>query len=173
MFPFRTSGFVFLAAIFSVGAIFLGFGMGAVFGAAEDGVKKKLEASAAAVFETIYKSDAAAKDAVLKKSWDYLKRAHMHWGAIGSASLSCVLALVLFCRPGRCVNAAALLLGLGALVYPLFWLLAGLNAPGLGGTGAAKKMFEWVGLPGSIACLSGVLGTFVCLIQSRFSRSDS
>ncbi len=164
-----TFGAVFLSVV----AIALGFLMGGVFGAAEDSIKAHLENEAVAVFETVYKSDAVKKEATVKKSWDYLKRAHMHWGAIGSASLSCVLALVIFCRPGRGVNAAVLLLGFGALVYPLFWLLAGWNAPELGSTGAAKKMFEWVGLPGSIACLSGVLGTIVCLVRSRLSRSDS
>lgn len=169
----KLNGWIFWGAFLCVAAIALGFLMGCVFGAAEDKIKASLENKATAVFETVYQNDAAKKETTVKKSWDYFKRAHMHWGAIGSAGLSCVIVLVLFCRPGFCVNSTALLLGLGAIVYPLFWLLAGIYAPELGSTGAAKKMFEWIGLPGSIACLSGVFGTLVCLVKSRLSRSDS
>lgn len=173
MLQVRESGAVFLGVVFSVSAILLGFGMGAVFGGAEDKLKKNLNVSADAVFETVYARDAAAKEAVVKKAWDYFKRAHMHWGAIGSASLSCIAVLILLCRPGVSVNAVAVLLGAGALIYPLFWLLAGIYAPALGSTGAAKKMFEWLGIPGSMACILGVLGTLFCLFRSRFSRSES
>ncbi len=172
MLTIKLNGCTFLGVFLSVSAIALGFVMGGIFGAAEDKIKVSLENKAIAVFETIYQNDAAKKESTVKKSWDYLKRAHMHWGAIGSAGLSCVIVLVLFCKPGFCVNSAALLLGLGAIVYPLFWLMAGLYAPELGGTGAAKKMFEGVGLLGAIACLSGILGALFCLIQSRLIRSE-
>ncbi len=173
VFPVKTSQAIFLGVVFSIGAILSGFTMGAVFGAAEDVVKNKLEVSASNVFETVYKSDADVKASVIKKSWEYLKRAHMHWGAIGSASLSCILALVLFCRPGMGVNITALMFGAGALIYPLFWFLAGIYAPSLGSTGAAKKMLEWMALPGAGFCLLGAVGTLFCLIRSRFSRSDA
>jgi len=172
MFPIKPSAFIFWAAIFSVAAIFLGFGMGAIFGAAEEKLKKNLDVSASVVFETVYKNDATAKDAVVKKSWDYFKRAHMHWGAIGSAGLGCIIILTLFCRACFSVNVSALLLGLGALIYPLFWLLAGIYAPSLGSTGAAKEMFKWIGLPGSVFCISGAAGTLFCLIRSQFLNFD-
>lgn len=171
--PIKLNGCGFFGVLLCVVAIALGFLMGCIFGAAEDKIKVSLESKATAVFEAVYQSDAVKKETTVKKSWDYFKRAHMHWGAIGSAGLSCVLVLVLFCKPGFCVNSTSLLIGLGAVIYPLFWLLAGTYAPELGSTGAAKKMFEWVGLPGSIACLSGVLGTLVCLIKTRFLPSES
>ena len=68
-------------------AILLGFVMGGVFGAVESSIKKHLDDAGAAVLHTVYQGDVAAKDAVVKKSWDYLKRAHLHGGAIGSAAV--------------------------------------------------------------------------------------
>jgi len=164
---------VFFGVILSVGAILLGFGMGAIFGCAEDEIKNGIERSASSVLETVYKSDAAAKDAVVKKSWDYFKRAHMHWGAIGSANLSCIIILILLCRQSFSVKAVAVLLGFGALIYPVYWLLAGIYAPSMGSTGAAKKMLEWLGMPSSAACLLGVVGTFFCLIRNHFFKSEA
>ena len=83
--------------------------------------------------------DVAAKDAVVKKSWDYLKRAHLHGGAIGAAAIGSILALILLCRLGMLAKLSALAFGSGAFIYSLFWLFAGLAAPGLGSTKRCQK----------------------------------
>lgn len=151
-------------------ASLFGFGLGGVFGAAEAQVKARLEASGAAALESVYKGDAAAKDAVVKKSWDYLKRAHLHGGALGAGALAAILALAVLCPAGLLADASALALGAGAVLYAAFWLCAGFAAPGLGGTGAAKEAFKLLALPGAGLSLLGLLGTLACVARAVFAR---
>jgi limonene-1,2-epoxide hydrolase len=87
----------------------------------------------------VYGGDVEKKDAVLARSWTYLQRAHLHGGAIGTAALASILALALVCRAGMLANLSALAFGLGAILYPLFWLMAAFRAPELGGTGRPRS----------------------------------
>lgn len=156
-------------ACLSLAAIIFGFGIGGAFGAAEDAIKGRLESSGAAVLETVYKGDAAAKDAVVKKSWQYLNRAHLHAGALGTASLASIATLILLCPPGLAAQASALAFGAGALLYSGFWMLAGFAAPGLGSTGAAKESLSFIAIPGAGLCLLGACGTLFCVAKSRLA----
>lgn len=148
-------------------AVLLGFGIGGAFGAFEDPIKARLDASGTAVLETAYKGDPAAKDAVVKKSWSYLIRAHLHGGAIGTAALAATTLLILLTRLDLAAQLSSAAFGAGALLYSLFWLLAGFTAPGLGSTGAAKKALEFVAVPGAGLALLGLLGTFFCIVRER------
>jgi hypothetical protein len=136
-------------------AVFAGFALGAVFGAAEDALKGGLDADAKAVLDSKYGGDAAQAKAVVDKAWSYYKRAHLHWGGLGAAALSAVLLLAALGRPGRAAVLAGWALGLGSLGYPAYWLLAGSRAPGMGGTGAAKASLEWLAIPTSGAMIVG------------------
>lgn len=147
-------------------ALLFGFGLGGAFGAAEDNIKGVLEADAAAVVATVYEGDQAKADAVVSKSWSYLKRAHMHAGGIGAAALAMLLLLAMLGPPTGATRLTALALGLGAVLYPLFWLLAGFKAPGLGSTGAAKDALEWMAIPGAGAVLLGTFGTLALTIRA-------
>jgi hypothetical protein len=149
-------------------AIAFGFGLGAAFGAAEDVLKAHLTDEANAVLQSAYDGDAAAAAKVTAKSWTYFKRAHLHANALGTAALAASLLLALLGEPGRLERASGLLFGAGALAYALFWLLAGLRAPGLGSTGAAKDALAWLAIPGSGACLLGLAGTAVCFMKQAF-----
>lgn len=171
-FDLKISTVFFLGLCFAMIAILCGFVLGGVFGAAEEVLKKNLDRSGTAVLESVYKSDTSAKDAVVKKSWEYFKRAHLHWGSVGSTSLALMLTLILVCRITLVTQMAALSLGLGSCLYPLFWLLAGIYAPQMGGTGIAKEFFSWVGIPGAALCVLGVLGTLLCVIRNRFVTSE-
>ncbi len=145
-------------------ALLFGFGLGGVFGAAESSLKGSLKASADAVIETTYSGDAAKAKAVVDKSWSYLKRAHMHGGGMGSAALGLILLLAALPGCPRRRSLASMLLGAGALGYPVFWLLAGFAAPGLGGTDAAKASLAWLALPSSGAFLLGTVLTLVHVV---------
>ena len=81
------------------------------------------------------------------------------------------LLLALLGPPDRLARASGLRFGAGALAYAAFWLLAGLWAPGLGGTGAAKQALAWLAIPGSGACVLGLAGTAVCFMKHAF-RSE-
>lgn len=160
-------------ACLSLLAIISGFVIGGAFGAAEDAIKKRLENSGAAALETVYKGDAAAKDAVVKKSWQYLIRAHLHAGAIGTASLAAIATMILLCPLGLVAQASALAFGAGALLYSGFWMLAGFAAPGLGSTGAAKESLSFIAIPGAGLCLLGAFGTLFSVAKSALVRPRS
>jgi hypothetical protein len=138
--------------------IFFGFGVGGLFGAIEDTLKGRLQSNADAAAESVYGGDEAKKKAVVDKSWSYLKRSHLHGGAIGAVSLGATLLLGALRRPGGRTRALlALALGLGGLGYAEFWMLAGFAAPGLGGTGPAKEAFAWLAYPSAGMLLVGIV----------------
>ncbi len=159
-----------VAICLSLLAVLLGFVLGGIFGAVESSIKGHLDDSGSAVLDTVYGGDVAAKDAVVRKSWAYLKRAHMHGGAIGSVAIGCILTLIVLCQQGPLVRLSALSLGSGALLYSLFWLLAGFTAPGLGSTGVAKESLSIVAVPGAALCILGLCGTIFCVAKSCFSE---
>ena len=146
-----------VGAFFALLSMLYGFGLGGVFGAAEDSIKGHLKAEAQAVFETAYKSDQAKMDKITSKSWTYFKRAHLHANAIGTAALAMILLLACIGEVGRLEQLTGALLGMGALGYSSFWMFAGLGAPGLGSTGAAKEALQWLAVPTSGACIVGLI----------------
>jgi len=154
--------------------IALGFGLGGAFGAVEDSIKGHLDAEGRAVMDSAYGGDEAAMQAVTAKSWIYLKRAHMHGGAIGSAALALMLLLSMLERSSVALRSGvSTALGIGALGYPIFWLLAGLSAPSLGGTGAAKQSLEWLAVPTAGLLLAGLLGVIVLFVMETFAATRS
>lgn len=148
-------------------SIFFGFALGGVFGLNEDGLKDHLAASAEAVRDSVYRGDEAAIRAVLDKSWSYMKRAHLHLGAIGTAALaqSLLLALLPIGRGLREVTSA--MLGVGSIGYGLFWLAAALRAPALGSTGAAKESLAWLAQPTAGLCLIGTMLVIFAVLRRR------
>ncbi len=145
-------------------AVLLGFVMGAVFGVAEDGIKAGLLADA----------QGAAAEADVRpladKSFSYLKRAHMHWGGIGTATLALTLLVALAGSPGRAAHWASSASGLGALTYPGAWLAAGFLAPGRGSTSAAKKLLEpWFTLSAALV-LVGSIALVVLFAMTVFRK---
>ncbi|WP_053403911.1 hypothetical protein [Persicobacter sp. CCB-QB2] len=152
----------------SVLAIFLGFLIGGLFGANEDALKNHLKTEGQAVLSTVYQNDEAAMNKTVAKSWSYLKRAHLHAGAIGAAALA--LLLLLGALPVSYISKLfnSWLIGLGALIYPIFWLLAGLKAPGLGSTHAAKESLNWLAIPSAGALLIGTFLIFLLCLKVCF-----
>jgi uncharacterized membrane protein YebE (DUF533 family) len=140
--------------------ILYGQGMGIFFGVNEQGIKNRLKASAAAVRETVYKNDDAAIKVVLDNSWNYMKRAHLHAGGMGTTAFVLMLTVGLLGTARGLSVLLGLALGLGGLGYSVYWMWAGFRAPGLGATGAAKESLKWLAMPTSGAF---VLATLVVL----------
>ena len=150
----------------AVFAVLFGFAMGGLFGLNEEIIKGRLAASASAVTATVYHGDAAAAEPVLAKSWDYMQRAHLHGGAIGTAAIGLIVVLLLIGATPRITRVLALALGVGALGYAVFWMWAGFIAPGLGSTGAAKESLRWLAMPSAGALLLGTLAVAVLSIRA-------
>ena len=154
-------------------SLLYGFGLGAAFGIAEDSIKDHLKDEGRAVFTTAYAGDQAKLDKVLSKSWTYFKRAHLHANAIGTAALAMILLLAGIGEVGGIERLTAALLGFGALGYSSFWMFAGLTAPGLGSTGAAKEALEWLALPTSGACIVGLILVLFLFGKATSTRGSS
>jgi hypothetical protein len=157
-----------LAALLS---IVFGWGLGGVFGAAEASVKGTLAASAEAASD-VYGGDVAAADKVVKKSWSYMKRAHLHGGVLGASAVALILLLAALGPATKLTSAASGALGLGAIGYGTYWMLAGFKAPGMGSTGAAKESLDWLAVPSAGALFFG-LGVVVFLtVKTLFLARD-
>ncbi len=154
--------------LLALASIAFGFGLGVAFGAVEDDLKDHLHASAQAVLESVYAGDEAQAKPVVKKSWTYFKRAHLHANALGTTALAASLLLALLGPPGVLARLSSFGLGAGALFYAAYWLLAGLMAPGLGSTSAAKESLAWLAIPSSGACVAGLAGTLICAARAIF-----
>lgn len=153
-------------------AIGFGFGLGAAFGAVEDVLKGGLRSSAEAVLDSTYGGDTAELDKVVSKSWSYYKRSHLHANALGTAALACILLLAALGQAGAIERVAAWSFGLGAVLYGVFWLLAGTIAPGLGSTSAAKEGLWFVAIPGSSLCMLGLGLTGIQTLRRLFLSSE-
>jgi hypothetical protein len=163
-------------------AILYGFALGVVFGVAEDGIEGGLRASAEARIE-LYRAEhtaapqpAEATRAEMKRvqdgAWKYFIRAHLHAGAIGAVAVGLSLILAFLTAGARLKGVAAWLLGVGAVGYPLFWMLAAIRAPGLGSTRAAKESLTWLAVPTAGAAVVGVILTLVLVLYELYvSRS--
>ena len=120
-------------------AILFGGLMGLSFGCCEDTIKDTLKAGATESLSGIYKGDQAKADKVVKKSWVYMKRAHLHSQTMGVISIAFSLLVAWLNFPARAQMGVSLLSGLGSLGYGFFWMVSGYLAPGMGSTGAAKE----------------------------------
>lgn len=152
------------ALLIALLAMTFGHGIGIAFGVAEDDMKGALQSRADAVLADKYGGDATKAKAVVDKSWSYVKRAHMHAGALGTGAIALALLLAFLAAPAlRLRQAIALASSIGALGYGVYWLLAAFAAPGLGGTGAAKEAYAWIGLPSSALVVAATVGSLVCV----------
>lgn len=155
---------LWVGMVLALMTLFYGFGMGAAFGVAEDGLKGSLKASAREVYETVYKGDTAEMSKITDKSWVYFKRAHLHATGMGAASLGMIILLSLL-HGQRIVRViTAIGLGVGSMGYSLFWLFAGMLAPGLGSTGLAKETLAWLAIPSGGIFLSGTIAVVLIFV---------
>ena len=120
-------------------AILFGGLMGLSFGCCEDTIKNTLKAGAKEALSGVYKGDQAKADKVVKKSWVYMKRAHLHSQTMGVISIAFSLLVAWLNFSARAQMGVSLLSGLGSLGYGFFWMVSGYLAPGMGSTGAAKE----------------------------------
>ena len=159
--------------VLAVLAMLFGFGLGALFGASEDTIKDKLKGDAEAVKTEVYKNDTAEMDKVVSKSWAYMLRAHLHGGVMGIGAVAMIL-LVAFSTAGSTeAKITSIALGAGALMYGLFWMMAGFKAPSVGSTGLGKEAYRWLAWPGSGAYILATLNVLRLVLMRWPSFSSS
>jgi hypothetical protein len=154
-------------------AILFGGLMGLGFGCCEDSFKDTFKANAAAVLAEKYNGEQSLADKVAKKSWVYMKRAHLHSQTMGVISIVFSLVAAGLVFPPRLQTGISILGGLGSLGYGFFWLAAGFLAPGMGSTGAAK---ESIGLLAQVSAASfyiAAVALFIMLGYRVFTQKVS
>ena len=160
-------------------AVLYGWALGLVFGVNEDGIRERFLADAEAsraIYLQKAGSEAGAAEAIRKideTAWRYFLRAHLHAGGIGSIAIGASVVLSLLAVGRGPKTAASLLLGVGAIGYPLFWMLAGMRAPGLGSTAAAKESLQWLAIPSAGGLFIGGVITFGLVALDLFFRRRS
>lgn len=159
-----------LGLVLAVLTILYGQGMGIVFGLNEDVIKSRLKASATEVRDSVYKGNDAAIKAVLDKSWNYMQRAHLHAGGMGTTAVSLIVVLCLLGTSRRVTVAIGVALGAGGFGYSVFWMWAGFRAPGLGSTGAAKESLNWLAMPSSGAFVLATCAVHLVLLITVIQR---
>ena len=159
--------------VFSLLTLLYGFGLGGVFGAFEDNIKGHLKDEAKRVLDSAYKSDEAKMSQIIDKSWTYFKRAHLHANGLGTASLVLILYISFLSVSNNMKSINAIFLGVGSLGYSMYWMFAGLRAPGLGSTGLAKESLQWLAVPSSGLCIIGlVMATGLVVTPLFLKRND-
>jgi hypothetical protein len=159
--------------LFALITLVYGFGLGGTFGVFEENIKEHLKSDASQVLASVYDGDEAQMKKIIDKSWIYFKRAHLHANGLGTASVILII-LVSFLPIGNKIKSInALFLGVGSLGYSLFWMLAGLKAPGIGSTGLAKESLTWLALPSSGLCIIGLIMIVALVIKSLFVKGEN
>lgn len=159
-----------LGLALAVLTILFGQGMGIVFGLNEDVIKSRLNASAMEVRDSVYKDNESSIKPVLDKSWNYMQRAHLHAGGMGTTAVSLIVVMCLFSNFRRVTAAISVALGAGGFGYSVFWMWAGFRAPALGSTGAAKESLRWLAMPSSGAFVVATIAVLIFLVVAIVSR---
>jgi len=172
-----------LGAILSLLTILFGFGVGVAFGLYEDDMKKNLKDKALMTVEAdkskplekqIYKGDMAKVDKISNKSFKYLIRAHLHSSGLGAIAMSLIILLSFMTGVPSVVRwIVSFMLGLGSLMYSMAWMYAGLKAPLLGSTGAAKQSLYFMAGPSIVMCVVGVFAVLVLVVYQAYIKKES
>ena len=139
-------------------AILFGGLLGLSFGCCEQSLKEFLKNEAAGVLATKYKDDPKKMEKVIKKAWVYYKRAHLHSQTMGAIAIAFSLIVAALEFAPKIQIGVSILSGFGSFGYGIFWLLAGILAPRMGSTGAAKESVGIIAqLSGASFFLAGVI----------------
>ncbi len=152
-------------------AILFGGSLGLSFGCCEDNIKDILKSGSEKALSGVYKGDQAKADKVVKKSWIYMKRAHLHSQTMGVISIAFSLLVAWLSFPARAQLGVSLLSGLGSLGYGIFWLLAGFLAPGMGSTGAAQESVALIAQVSGAAFFAAGVTLFGLIVYKMFIKS--
>ena len=164
----KASLLIKIGILLAVLTILMGFSFGIMFGEYEAKVEQKLENKAEKVLDTVYEGDTDLMNRSVRGAMNYFKRAHIHGNGLGIASLVLITALFLFCQTNFLRDVTALLLGIGALGYSSYWMIAGKMAPSLGGISQAREAVGWYATFSAFLCLAGVVLTLIVFIIAAF-----
>lgn len=145
-------------------SIAYGFALGGLMGYLDSDAKDMLRQRANRVLDTVYGGDEEKREKVVSKGWKYCIRAHIHGGAIGTSALTAILLLALLGPPGLLERLSSLAFGAGALLYSIYWLLAGIRTVEMGVPKQAKESLRLIAIPGAGMAIAGLVGTILAFL---------
>lgn len=152
-------------------SLILGFALGGAFGGFSAPIRGHFKEEAQKVVEAKYKGDMKNANSALDKAWSYLKRSHLHASGLGTTSLVLILLLATCRLSSTTLFLTSLALGLGALGYSVYWLLAGWTVPSIGNADEAKEALRYLAIPSAGLCIVGLLLTTFFCIRNLFGRT--
>lgn len=162
MFTFKP---VAIGVFFALAALLSGEIHGLAFGAKEDSIMRYFETKAennkAFLGEKGYKKTP-------EKAWKYLKRAHEHFMGLGVAAMALIIFIGLSPNDPKQKMIVSSMVGLGAFLYPLSWLLISIKTAGVGAHNA-KESLELIAQAGAGLCFLGLLGTIWIAFKWKLS----
>lgn len=159
-----------IGALLALSTLLLGFTLGGLFGLAEDSIKDGWHETAKQTLAGSATDLDQQAGALVGRAWTYMKRAHLHANGLGTAALAMIL-LMTFLPAGETLKKiTSLLVGIGALGYSNFWLLAAQRTPVLGSTDAAKESLAWLAIPTAGFVIVGLL-LVIWMLVSAFRAS--
>ena len=160
-----------VGVVLSLLTLLLGFSLGGIFGLFEDSLKAGFEKTALQTLASEPDPEAAAAR-LSGRSWSYMKRSHLHANGLGTSALALILLTTGMTGGAGLKRLAAYLLGIGALGYSLFWMLAAFRAPVLGSTDLAKESLNWLAMPTAACCLLGLVLVLVMVVRTLFRAAE-
>ncbi len=162
MFTFKP---VAIGIILALAALFFGEAHGLAFGAKEDSIMRYFNAKAENNKATL------GEKGYLKtpeKAWKYLKRAHEHFMGLGVVGLVLSIFIGLSPNDPKQKMIVSTMVGLGAFLYPLSWLLISIKTASVGAHNA-KESLELIAQAGAGLCFIGLLGTIWIAVKWKLS----
>ena len=156
---------------FAMSSILFGGLLGMSFGCCEDIYKDTFKKNANSVLKEKYNNNQGKVNKVLKKSWVYMKRAHLHSLTMGVISIVFSFITVGLAFPPLLQTGISLMSGLGSIGYGLFWLLAGFLAPGMGSTGLAKEKIGLLAQVSTLSFMIAAVGLFCVFTYRAFIQN--
>lgn len=161
-----------LSVFISVFVIFTGFILGGIYGSYEDAIKEHFYKKALTVSESVYNNNQEIMKVVAEKSWEYMKHAHTHAVGLGPATLILILVLSFFKVNGTLKFMSSMLMSLGAVAYPLYWMLLAFKFPLTGNEELAKESLSCIAVPGAGIILIGVFLFMIIIIRNLFKKNS-
>jgi len=161
-----------LGALFALLTILCSFALGATLGLFENEARDYLKVEAEGVKDTVYKGDEAKINEIINESLSYCRKAHTHSAGLGAIALAVIVYMGVIGTAGFIKFIGSLCIGLGALGYTAFWVVAAWMAPTLGSAVEAKNELYWLSQGSGGLCILGMLFALLAFLGSLFSRRE-
>ncbi|CAM2958404.1 hypothetical protein [Vibrio rarus] len=155
-----------IGVLLSLLTILFGYGLGCIFGAANSSMKAYFHEQVYVVHASNFTTE-KDKDTAFSKAKDYIKRAHLHSAAMGTASLATIFALGFCSISDRKKTIVSTITGLGAAGYGVFvWTLMAFVTPMIGKS-AAHETIAILAIPTGLALVFGTMATIYYVAKEK------